>query len=943
MNRLLERQLKSIFGKEYDLKSFDSKIQTLLTAVGEAYDENDKTKRLLMHTISINSEELMQAYHKIEEHNNTLQSQVDEKSKLLQQYKNAIDEIMIVSKADIKGYITYVNEKFCELSGYSKEELLGKEHNMIRHPSVSPHVFKEMWRNISKKKSWHGEIQNKHKNGTSYFVDAHIYPLLDTQNNIIEYIAIRSDITNRVLIEKRLEKESKFNQMLFDNQDNIVFTVSKTDGITQVNKKFLNFFGVKKLEEFSVDYSCICELFILKEGFLTPSTGSVHWTDELVKYPHKQHKAIMKNLEGTERIFSVVLSELNFDDKRYTIISFSDITDIDKAREAAENSEKLKSDFMANMSHEIRTPMNSIVGFAQLLNNTALTSTQVKYTELIEQSTFILLKVVNDILDFSKIESGNFEIDAIAINPFVTLHNAIVHFRPNAKEKDISYLIEIDPNINECLMIDELRLAQVLNNLINNALKFTPSEGTVHVEVRLVSTSKTKQKLHFSIRDTGIGIEESRQNKIFDSFVQADTSTTRKFGGTGLGLSISSSLCRLMGSELKVKSTINKGSTFYFEVDFERCNSDIRLGSTIINPPIYIVENSSLIYSKTVEILKSFKLSFHIVPMDKVPVFDFKDHIIIMFDYLEFLSLDLDNNKIILIDERKAAENLSKKIDNIYYLGMLEETASDLYNALYYYNVLEKPMELKNKYNFHMQVLVAEDYEANRILIEEILNVYGVTVDFAFDGIEAVEMAGKKSYDIILMDINMPNLNGIDAMHKIKNLGISTPIVAVTANALHGDKEKFLREGMDEYLSKPIEREALLKILKKYENREKQVEDADIFCNKLIANLLVAKENMQFSIEIMEKLFNSFVASSIDTMGKLECAIKDENIEAIKMHAHAIRGSASSLHLEEVAEWCRILEYEESTEYGSAFIELKLYMEQLHQEQNKLLAKLKDI
>ena len=152
MNRLLERQLKSIFGKEYDLKSFDSKIQTLLTAVGEAYDENDKTKRLLMHTISINSEELMQAYHKIEEHNDTLQNQVDEKSKLLQQYKNAIDEIMIVSKADIKGYITYVNEKFCELSGYSKEELLGKEHNVIRHPGVSPHVFKEMWRNISKKR-----------------------------------------------------------------------------------------------------------------------------------------------------------------------------------------------------------------------------------------------------------------------------------------------------------------------------------------------------------------------------------------------------------------------------------------------------------------------------------------------------------------------------------------------------------------------------------------------------------------------------------------------------------------------------------------------------------------------------------------------------------------------------------------------------------------------
>tara|TARA_Y100000589_G_scaffold155323_1_gene147885 strand:- start:12971 stop:14848 length:1878 start_codon:yes stop_codon:yes gene_type:complete len=368
-----------------------------------------------------------------------------------------------------------------------------------------------------------------------------------------------------------------------------------------------------------------------------------------------------------------------------------------EAKEKAEASSKAKEHFLANMSHEIRTPLNAIDGMAKLLKNTPLDDEQKEYISAMETSTSNLLVIINDILDISKIEAGQLTVEKIGFKPKQLLKDIVKSLQIKAKEKNIFLHLDFDENIPEILIGDPVRINQILINLVNNAIKFTP-KGGVTISVKLNELKDNQAELLFEVIDTGIGIPEDKIDTIFENFKQADDSTTRKFGGTGLGLSISKKLVELFGGKLKVKSKVNFGSTFYFTIT-------LPVGS----------------------------------------------------------NADLPKNEL----------------DN------------DV-------NVVE---EVKGK-----KVLLVEDHEINRFLATTVLENWKMNVDVAENGKIAVEKVKNNQYDIVLMDMQMPEMGGIEATQIIRNeLHNNVPIIALTANAIKGDADKCKQAGMNDYVSKPFD------------------------------------------------------------------------------------------------------------------------------------------
>ncbi|CAA6803271.1 MAG: Unknown protein [uncultured Sulfurovum sp.] len=610
------------------------------------------------------------------------------------------------------------------------------------------------------------------------------------------------------------EYKVKQNNVLFEEEENIVFTIGMQAGVLRANKKFFKTFGFEDLSDFKKDYSCICELFIEEEGYLKETNNKSHWTDPITKNPDHRHKALLRDATGKKKSYAVFLKEVSIENGSLKICTFTDITELEEAMQVSKKSEEIKAVFMANMSHEIRTPMNGIVGFTNLLLGTEVSEQQKEFLDLINESSTTLSKIVDDILDFSKIESGSLELNFENINVFTDFYSVISLFKREALESNISYRVDIDPDISESLMMDKNRIVKVLNNLISNAIKFTPEGGEVFIAIQLLKSTKNDQLISFSVTDTGIGISQKDLEDIFKAFIQADSSFSKKFGGTGLGLSISRSLCQLMHSDLSVKSILGKGSTFSFEINFKRSTAENKLSTLINKQAIYLVEHKSRDYINARYQLEHFGINFIKIAENEVVTLNRHNSIVILFNYKEYLSLRLEHNFVVLIDDREEAGVFAKKFDNIYHINSFIEFPSELYSAILDLNHTLHTNRKNTSFDLH--VLVAEDSRLNRVLLDEMLQEYDIKADFANDGDKAVDMALKNSYDLILMDINMPNLNGVEANKILKAKGVRTPIVAVTANALRGDRERLVNLGLDDYLSKPISVDSLYNVLLKY-------------------------------------------------------------------------------------------------------------------------------
>lgn len=515
------------------------------------------------------------------------------------------------------------------------------------------------------------------------------------------------------------------------------------------------------------------------------------------------------------------------------------------AKEAAEKANQAKSLFLASMSHDIRTPMNGIIGMTDLCLDTELTDEQREYLGMVKSSADSLLSLLNDILDFSKIESGMLELEEIGFNLNSAVEDTVKSLAYMAHNKGLELACRIHRDVPVALVGDPGRLRQVIVNLVGNALKFT-EKGEVVVEVRLLEEADDHVFLHFLVRDTGIGISRDRQEKIFEAFSQADESTTRKYGGTGLGLSISSRLVSMMGGKIWVESEPGEGSTFQFTARFGLQEAPLSSGkeklSDLKGMPVLVIDDNAT----NGEILREILLGWDMEPT----IASGKDALRVVTGAarsgrpFSLVLLDAQASKkggfeiaseikkrpewaapIIMITSsvgiRGDAEK-SRKLGIAAYLtkpirhsDLLDAilTVLDIQRTGYGKGDLVTKHSVREK-RARLRILLAEDNMVNQRLTVKLLTKMGYQVEVAGNGKEAVAAFERETFDLILMDVQMPEMDGFEATalirEKEKKTGGHIPIIAMTAHAMKGDRERCLDAGMDEYVSKPIRPQAVV-------------------------------------------------------------------------------------------------------------------------------------
>mgnify|MGYP000114925038 CR=1 FL=1 len=853
--------------------------------------------------------------------------------------RSVADGILGITK---EGKFTFANESAVNLVGYSEQEILS-------HDLVSLFVTKEQSIKTFQDTVIYQAIKNKEvmripredlliKSGKKLPVEISVSPVINEQSELAAVIAFQ-DITERIHETERVEK-------MLENLPVCMVIMSKQNTIEKINQTGIELLGYEREEivgqcvsSFIPDGDGVKHELLLEEFFAKQDVLDTRELGRDFKVKHASGKLID---------IQAVYTPVEFYDGIYAVVMVRDIT-LDKqaemalieAKELADDASKAKSDFLANMSHEIRTPMNAILGMTHLALGCELDKKPKGYIHKVEKAAEALLGIINDILDFSKIEAGKLDLEQIDFNLHEVFDDLSNIIGLKTYEKKLELLFDLSSEVPLMLVGDPLRLNQVLINIAGNAVKFTES-GQIVVSVKLVKEYEDSLTIEFSVKDSGIGMTESQRGKLFQSFSQADTSTTRKYGGTGLGLSISKKLVELMSGSIWLESKEGHGSTFFFTAKFKKSTHNhqalIEEQQSFLNGKrILIVDDNIIALEVLTSIMESFQCDVYLAKSGQEAI-EITEKATKPFDYfmVDWKMPDIDgietcqvikerfnyDSKCFILVTSNARDDitlgqLNGKVESVLIKPV---TPSSVFDKLI--NLQGRPSLFKKRDKHRddqltnnkkllegAKILLVEDNDLNQELALELLQQAGVITDLAENGEQAVNKVKNNNFDGILMDLQMPVMDGYTATEIIRKDFPKLPIIAMTANAMAGDKEKVLQAGMNDHITKPINvKHMFATIVKWVKTKEaphfesnkvmhsdgRNIDDIELPSFTHIdtsAGLLVANNNKALYV----KLLGKFVSGQESFTQQFKQAWLERKQEEATRFAHTLKGSAGNI------------------------------------------------